>query len=201
MRFCCGASCAQWEVFSRTTHARGVRVRSCISDKGFTNVFSSPSPSLTPVRRSTHPPAQQARNKKEKEKSCCRLPSLLGRAPLRGAAAAARRGQNGPTVPRRASRAGPRSDKLSGASGARPPAGCPRTRGRSARSAALTRTLPRDARHAHARRMLRRSIAFLRVVLPQFSHVRPLTSDTTTGGGRAARQHHSRIMPQKIAHI
>ena len=54
---------------------------------------------------------------------------------------------------------------MPGAPGARPRAGCPRSRGRSARSAALTRTLPRDERRARTRRMARGCIALLDVVL------------------------------------
>jgi len=133
--------------------------------KGFPIVFSSPSRSRSSLCRSTQPSPQQEKKKVKTTTTCCRLPSLLRRAPRPGAAAAARRRQHGPTASCRASRAGARSDKLPGAPGARPRAGCPRSRGRSARSAALTRTLPRDERRARTRRMARGCIALLDVVL------------------------------------
>ena len=93
MRFCCGASCAQWEVLSRTTHAHGDEARSCIPEKYFPIVFSSPSASLAPVCRSTQPTlptSKQKKRKKENPAAACRLsmvarrvdepPRLLGKA-------------------------------------------------------------------------------------------------------------------------
>ena len=85
MRFCCGAPWARGEkVLGGTAHARGGEARSCIPDKVFPILLSSPSPSLAPLCRPTQPTWPAASNKKRKKrKSCCCLPPLHGRASRR----------------------------------------------------------------------------------------------------------------------
>ena len=94
MRFCCGAPWARGEkVLGGTAHARGGEARSCIPDKVFPILFSSPSPSLAPLCRPTQPTWPAASNNKIKNKNpaaACRLsmvarrvdepPRLLGKA-------------------------------------------------------------------------------------------------------------------------
>ena len=177
-----------------TAHARGGEARSCIPDKVFPILFSSPSPSLAPVCRPTQPTWPAASNKKRKKENpaaACRLsmvarrvdepPRLLGKANTDPQYPAARRSPAHGAINGRGLRVQPASRVSS----------CARPKCALGSSQAARR-----APHVREEDAARAQLAPVRSFPPNCPTRAPLRSETTTGGGRAAREHQQKSRPR-----